>query len=251
MRPALLAVAHGSPDPRHAETIEALLERVRAAAPGLAVAAGYLDHHEEGVRQAAGRLVAAGHGSVVAVPLLLTAAYHAGADLPARVAQVRSRWPGLRIRSAPVLGYDELLLDACERRLRQVGAEPDRSVPVLASAGSSAPAAAATMAQLATGLQTRGWSRPVLAYASARQPGVAAAVTGARAAGATEVAVVRCFLAPGVLPDRVAHAAAGADRITEVLGAAPELARLVLRRYGQAVAERDGTGVSGTGRRAV
>ncbi|MFD9674479.1 sirohydrochlorin chelatase, partial [Streptomyces sp. NPDC059981] len=45
-------------------------------------------------------------------------------------------------------------------------------------------------------------------------------------------------IAPGRLPDRIAAGAAesGADVVAEVLGAAPELARLLLRRYDTAAA---------------
>jgi sirohydrochlorin ferrochelatase len=44
------------------------------------------------------------------------------------------------------------------------------------------------------------------------------------------------LLAPGLLPDRIAEAAstASADLVAPVLGAAPEIARLLLRRYDRA-----------------
>ena len=44
MNEALLAVAHGSRDPRHAAAVEALVARVRSQRPGLRVEAAYLDH---------------------------------------------------------------------------------------------------------------------------------------------------------------------------------------------------------------
>jgi sirohydrochlorin ferrochelatase len=44
-------------------------------------------------------------------------------------------------------------------------------------------------------------------------------------------------IAPGFLPDRIARGAreAGADLLAPVLGAAPELAALLLRRYDEAL----------------
>lgn len=54
-------------------------------------------------------------------------------------------------------------------------------------------------------------------------------VTGLRAAGARHVAVVSYVLAPGLLPDRFYDA--GADVITDVLGAAPEVVEVILERY--------------------
>jgi sirohydrochlorin ferrochelatase len=38
-------------------------------------------------------------------------------------------------------------------------------------------------------------------------------------------------LAPGFLPDRIARGAAGADVLADVLGPAPEVARVLLERY--------------------
>jgi sirohydrochlorin ferrochelatase len=54
-----------------------------------------------------------------------------------------------------------------------------------------------------------------------------------RAEGARRIAVARYVLAPGFLPDRIARGAAeaGADVLAEVLGPAPEVARVLLQRY--------------------
>jgi sirohydrochlorin ferrochelatase len=54
-----------------------------------------------------------------------------------------------------------------------------------------------------------------------------------RREGARRVAVASYFLAPGFLPDRVRAAAHGADVVTDVLGDAPEVAKLVLCRYAE------------------
>lgn len=54
-----------------------------------------------------------------------------------------------------------------------------------------------------------------------------------RAEGVERVAVAPYVIAPGRLPDRIAAGAeaAGADVLADVLGPAPELARLLLDRY--------------------
>ena len=46
MTPPLVAVAHGSRDPRSAETVRALVDVVRAQAPGLSVYESFLDLSE-------------------------------------------------------------------------------------------------------------------------------------------------------------------------------------------------------------
>ncbi|WP_317621081.1 CbiX/SirB N-terminal domain-containing protein, partial [Streptomyces sp. CBMA123] len=69
---------------------------------------------------------------------------------------------------------------------------------------------------------------------SADGPRVPDALAALRAAGASRTAVSPYLLAPGLLPDRIAAAAEGADVLADVLGPAPELAALLLQRYDQA-----------------
>ncbi|WP_317634063.1 CbiX/SirB N-terminal domain-containing protein, partial [Kitasatospora sp. DSM 101779] len=110
-----------------------------------------------------------------------------------------------------------------------------RTGVVLAAAGSSDPAAdAATRAVAETWRRSRGWAGVEVAYASAAGPRVPEAVAALREAGADTVAVAPYLLAPGLLPDRIAAAADGADLLAGVLGAAPEVAELLLRRYDDA-----------------
>ncbi len=234
--PPLLAIAHGSQDPRHAATIERLAAAVRRLRPDLTVETAYLDHCAPGIGQVADRLADEGHAEVVAVPLLLTAAYHAKTDIPAQLHAVRRRHPRLALRYARPLGPDPLLMAALERRLREAGVwpgEPSTAV-VLASAGSSDPEATATLAEVARDWRERGWREVLLAYASASPPTVTQAIATARRHGARHVAVASYFLAPGFLPDRITAGARQADVVTEVLGAAPEVAKLVARRYVEA-----------------
>ncbi|NEE19236.1 sirohydrochlorin chelatase, partial [Streptomyces sp. SID7499] len=70
--PTLLVIAHGSRDPRHAATVHALTERVRAERPGLRVETAYLEFNAPSVPRVLERLAAEGADEVVALPLLLT-----------------------------------------------------------------------------------------------------------------------------------------------------------------------------------
>ncbi|WP_129843073.1 CbiX/SirB N-terminal domain-containing protein [Streptomyces sp. RFCAC02] len=233
----LLLVAHGSRDPRHAATVAALTARVRALAPGVTVAAGFLDFCVPDVDRAVERLHAEGERHIVAVPLLLNHAFHARTDIPAVLAGCAARFPGLTIAQAEVLGPDPLLLTALERRL--AGAGLDRAARavtgvVLASAGSTDPRVPVVLDALAgRWRRTAGFAAVLPAYATAARPTTAEAVRRLRAAGARRVAVAPYVIAPGRLPDRILAGAreAGADLVAPVLGAAPELARVVLARY--------------------
>ncbi|RCH64055.1 sirohydrochlorin chelatase [Streptomyces sp. SDr-06] len=233
-RPVLLVIAHGSRDPRHAATVHALVRRARSLAPGLRVETGFLDFNAPSVPQVLDRLALEGVRDVVALPLLLTRAFHAKADIPAVLSQAPAR---LTIRLADVLGPSPLLLAALERRLYEAGLSPadkPSTGVVLASAGSTDPEAIAVIAEIARELRHTGWCAVRPAFASAALPRTEDAVRDLRAQGVRRVAVAPYVIAPGFLPDRIARGAAEADVLSEVLGASPELARLLLTRYEEA-----------------
>ncbi|MDH2411423.1 sirohydrochlorin chelatase [Streptomyces chitinivorans] len=240
-RPALLVVAHGSRDPRHAATVAALCARLRGLRPELRVEVGHLDFNAPSVPQVLTRLHADGVRRVVALPLLLTRAFHAKADIPAVLGETVARLPRLAVHQADVLGPDRLLTAALERRLHEAGLRPgdERSTGVvLASAGSSDPEAIAVIADIAREWRhISGWCAVRPAFASASLPRTADAVRELRAQGVRRVAVAPYVIAPGFLPDRIAAGAreAGADLLAPVLGDAPQLARLMARRYDEAL----------------
>ncbi|MFG2629337.1 sirohydrochlorin chelatase [Streptomyces sp. NPDC048473] len=235
--PVLLVIAHGSRDPRHAATVHALTARVRSLRPGLRVETGFLDFNAPSVPRVLERLAAQGAGDVIALPLLLTRAFHAKSDIPSVLHEARTGLPRLRIRQAEVLGPSPLLNSALERRLYEAGIRPgDRGSTglVLASAGSTDPEAIAVIAEIARELRHTGWCAVRPAFASASLPRTEDAVRALRAEGVRRVAVAPYVIAPGRLPDRIAAGAAGADVLADVLGASPELARLLLTRYDEA-----------------
>lgn len=234
-KPVLLVIAHGSRDPRHAATVHALVRRVRSLRPDVRVETGFLDFNIPSVQGVLESLAAEGVRDVVALPLLLTRAFHAKADIPA---VLRDAPPQLRIRQAEVLGPSPLLLAALERRLYEAGLTPaDKSSTgvVLASAGSTDPEAIAVIAEIAREWRHTGWCAVRPAFASAGSPAgfprTEDAVRELRKLGCERVAVAPYVLAPGFLPDRIARGAAEADVLADVLGATPEVARVLLARY--------------------
>ncbi|PAU44961.1 sirohydrochlorin chelatase, partial [Streptomyces albireticuli] len=186
--------------------MEALRAVVTVLRPGLRTELAYLDFCAPGVPRALERLAADGVREVVALPLLLGRAFHAKVDLPSVLREAGARLPGLRIRRAAVLGPSPLLTAALERRLYEAGVGPaDREGTgvVLASAGSSDPAAAEEFAAFAREWRhTAGWRAVRPAFASARPPRTEDAVRALRAEGVRRVVVAPYVLAPGRLPDR-------------------------------------------------
>src|SRR6266516_1331400 len=218
--PPLVAVAHGSADPRAAATIAALMRLVREAAAGaglpwLDTRTAYLGHGPPSVAQVLSALAGGGPAPsrAVVLPLLLTAAYHSETDLPALVDDARRALPGLDISYGKPLGPHPLLFRALDRRLAEAGVpagSPGDVAVVLAAAGSQWPAAS-------------GWRRVIPAYAAASSPAPDDAVTALLRGGAPCVVVSTYLLAPGIFADEVAASAlrAGAAAVSGALGAAP------------------------------
>ena len=244
--PVLVAVAHGSRDPRASATVGELMamvaERARRrglGAPDLRTA--YLGHAPPSLPQVMSTIEAGRRVRVL--PLLLTAAYHAKADIPRLLTRVASDFPRLQVSYGDTLGPHPRLLRALERRLAEEDPDGDRARTgvVLAAAGSGDPEANASIGRLAAQWQDRaGWLAVRPAYASAADPSPAAAVTGLLQAGVPRVVVATYLLAPGLFADRIrtSSLAAGATAVSPALGACAEVADVLLDRFAETESRR-------------
>lgn len=234
--PALVALAHGSRDPRSAATITALTDQVARMRPDLRIEPAFLELSDPRVDSVVDRLVSEGHDEIVVVPLLLSDAYHAQVDIPAVVDAASHRHPGLRIRATDVLGFESAMLTVLDKRLRAALADArvrELDALVLAAAGSSNSIANAAISRAARTWGARHKLPAVAAFATAAPPATGEAVRAFRKDGRRHIAVGSLFLAPGFLPDRAAELAleAGAVAVSEPLGVDEEIARIVLARY--------------------
>jgi len=244
--PVLVAVAHGSRDPRASATVGELMTIVaeRAARRGLGapdMRTAYLGHAPPSLPQVMSTIETG--RPVRVLPLLLTAAYHSKADIPRLLSRAASEFPRLQVSCGATLGPHPGLLRALARRLAEEdpGADPARTGVVLAAAGSSDPEANATITRLAQQWQDQaGWFAVRPAYASAADPTPAAAVTGLLEAGAPRVVVATYLLAPGFFADRIRSSslAAGAAAVSGVLGACAEVADVLLDRFAETRSRR-------------
>ena len=234
--PALIALAHGSRDPRSADTITALTELVTCMRPDLRVEPAFLDLSSPRFEDVVDRLVAEGHQEIVVVPLLLTEAYHAKIDVPGAVETAAARHQDILIKATNVLGVESAFFDVLDKRLREVLSKNrvrELDALVLAAAGSSDPLANAMVSRAARTWGARHHLPTIAAFASAAPPAAGEAVRAHRADGRRHIAVGSLFLAPGFFPDRVAELAleAGAVAVAEPLGVDVEVARVILARY--------------------
>ncbi len=220
--PTLIAVAHGSRDPRFAENARRLVGRVRSLRPDLDVRLAFLELSDPNLGDMLGQL----SGDAVVVPLLLSDAYHARIDLPTVLS---SAPPGLRVTQAAVLGADRRLLQLARRRVIELGI--DNPGVILTAVGSSDSTANARTRALAAQ-----WTLSTTVFATGASTSLADAADALRARGATEIVVAPWFLSPGLLLDRVrAEAAQLNTSVAAPLGPDRLVAEVVVERYSAAV----------------
>lgn len=188
----LLAVAHGSRDPRAHDAVERLLDVIRAARPDLSVRAAYLGHARPSFAEAL-----ADDPDALVVPLLLSRGFHVGA-------------------MAPPLGPHPLLADALQDRLAEAGAPPDCPV-VLAAAGTTDPAGRADVEAQAELLAAARGTDVTVAYLTHPPPRLS-----------PQTAVASYLLWPGHFADTLAGW--GARWVSAPLADHPAVAELILAR---------------------
>ena len=264
-RPALITVAHGSRDPRSAETVSAVVAALAAERPDIDVRLAFLDLSAPSVDQVVAAVAARGHTHAVVAPLLLGSAFHARVDLPGLLAAASARHPLLRLTRTEVLGPDTRLIAALRDRVSvaalgltspdamraltdrrphsRAGVSPlvanavtvRRLGVAVAAVGSSSTEANARTAVVARRLaSSTGW-RTEICFATT-EPTVTEAVSRLRAKGSDHILVAPWFLAPGLLTDRLV--ATAPDLLhADVIGSHPALTEIVWDRYDAAIAE--------------
>lgn len=230
--PALVAASHGTSSAEGRAAVAALVEAVRAAAPGLVVEDAFVDVQAPDVASVLDAL-GTGHESVV-VPLLLSAGYHVHVDL-AREVHGREGTPSL----GAALGPDDRLVDVLIERLAESGLRGDDRV-VLAAAGSSDTRAVDDCRVVGRRLAER-LGRPVaVGFLSAARPGLIDAIARTRATHPVSRVVVSSYLlAPGYFHDLAIAAGAAVTSAPLLRPDAPppaSLVELVLERHAAAAA---------------
>jgi len=228
----LVLTAHGSADPRSADTTRAIAESVRRLRPSLDVRVAFCEQNSPNLSQV---LPTLRRGAIV-VPLLLADAYHARVDIPAMIAESKAD-----VKQADVLGEDERLIHVLRQRLEHAGVPRlDSRVGVLVTAvGSSNPAANERTESVAREITlTTRWTATT-AFATGPHPNVDEAARLLRSGGASRLVIAPWFLAHGTILDRIAaFARAQGIPISAPLGAHRQVAETVLDRFDAATVAR-------------
>jgi sirohydrochlorin ferrochelatase len=213
----LVAVAHGTADPRGIRVVHELVREMARQRPDLPISLGFVDLLTPALPSLVRRVTTDATEAVV-VPLLLSSVYHVYVDVAAEA----ERYPG-QVHAAAALGPDPVLVEILADRLGDLSRV---DTVVLAAAGSSDPRALADCELTARLLSAR-VDRPVrVAYVSGagdRLPDVVARTPG-------RLAVATYLLAPGFFHNLI-HRQATPHPVTAPLAPDPRLATLALRRY--------------------
>lgn len=224
----LIVTAHGTDDARGRAVVDDLIGQV-AAGVDADVRRAFVDVQEPRLDE----VIAVCAGPAIIVPLLVARGFHTEVDI-ARAAATR---PGL-VRTPPLAPHPFIARIIVQRLHTAIGQWRTGDHVILAVAGSRRPEALADVSALAELVRGEVPAPVSLAHVAAAVPGLAAAVTSARATGAGRVIVASALLAPGHFSSLVEQC--GADVITAPLGADPLIADVIAQRYRAALRGRSG-----------
>lgn len=110
--PAVILFAHGARDPRWAEPVLALAQRLRQALPGAFVQPAFLEFLAPSLSEAVEAALARRHRHVALVPVFIAVGGHLREDLPRLLTSVRSAHPDVSFEVLPALGESERVREA-------------------------------------------------------------------------------------------------------------------------------------------
>lgn len=239
----ILLVGHGSREKSGNDEIEHFTSLWRKAHPQWRTELCFIEFADVEVEQGLAH-AAKGAQRVIVVPLILNAAGHVKAEIPAHIARARQRFPGVRFDYAPHLGVCEPILAVLQRQLRQCMQALDMPDPtttgvVLLGRGSSDRHANGEMAKMARWLQEESQHESVdLAFTGITFPRLERVVQRQALLGLRQVVVLPYYLFTGTLMQRIGrqagHLRAQYPQLRFALGSyfgfEPEIARLLADR---------------------
>lgn len=112
MQHGIILFAHGARDPAWARPFETMAERMRGTSQAHRVSLAFLELMTPSLEQAAEALIADGCQRITVVPAFLGAGGHVRRDLPALLATLRERHPGLSIEATCAIGESPAVMAA-------------------------------------------------------------------------------------------------------------------------------------------
>lgn len=234
--PTLVMAARGSRDQRVVRVAQALKSELTRLRPEVDSTIAFLDSCLPSVSQTLGQLAGRGVREAVIVPLDLTHAIDVDPRFDGIVAHATEQHPGLQVSVARPIGPEATLLTLLDTRLRTALAAArvlELDGLILSSSTTGDVRGTALLARRARQWSTHHRLPCLTAVADGSGPSVAQAMQGLRSQGRRHIAVGSFFMAGDERWAVQAEQArrVGAVAVSDPLGAAPEVAELVLARY--------------------
>ena len=237
--PALVMLAHGSDHPAEEEVARHLCRRLQSLRPTLSISLAFLDPGSPSGGEEVDRLVEAGFGEIVFIPLDLSRAVEADETTTTLLAEVRALYPDVKINASRPVGPATSLLSVIDERLR--AALRSSHTVELDGLVLSLPQSGDARGNALVARRARQWSNHhklpvVVSVAEGSGPSPASAIAALRAQGRRHIAVGSLFIGETSAYTLQAEQsrAAGAVAVSAPLGADDRVLELVMARYSYA-----------------
>lgn len=119
---AVVLFAHGSRDPLWRAPIDAVAREIERQSPATVVRCAFLELMAPDLGETVDALVRQGHASIRVLPMFLGVGRHAREDLPALMAALRQKHPGVLLDLQPAIG-EQAEMTRCMARIA-LGSHP-------------------------------------------------------------------------------------------------------------------------------
>lgn len=196
--PAVVLVAHGSPEARANEEFLNLAAALQTRRPDWKVTAGFLERAKPDVLEMLRDALAAGGAPVVLLPCFLFPGGHTGEDLPRLVDQATRGTDGAVVKVGGTLGEHPALADILADQIPVDALNDAQAKLVLVAAGSVALANREALDRFAGVIRRKTGLGVRFAYLDQGEPQLDRVLTDLAAERAKQVVILPCLLFPGV-----------------------------------------------------
>jgi len=120
MEKGLLIIAHGSRVEETREVVTKVVEKIKSLKKYRDVKAGFMEFNEPDISISIKEFVQKGIYDIIAVPMFLVEGIHIRHDIPELFEKEKKKYPGLQIRFARSIGYDDRIADIILERAEEV-----------------------------------------------------------------------------------------------------------------------------------
>lgn len=120
MEKGLLIIAHGSRVEETKEAVYQVINKIKSFKIYKDVKAGFMEFNQPDISTSIREFVEEGIYDIIAVPMFLFEGNHVLHDIPEVFGKEKEKYPGLKIKFAKSIGYDDRIVDIMLERAKEV-----------------------------------------------------------------------------------------------------------------------------------